>query len=118
MVYLVEAPAYDNAVFMKVGYTGKIGERMRAYACHCPGIRLLETAITYKKTKHELEKEIHKEIVAKGYEFYTVHISGLSIKTEWFYVPADKVAEFRQLGLSQFKACKNRVIQKVIQQEG
>lgn len=112
MIYLVKSAAYDNGAFFKIGRTEHLQARLRAYGCTNPSISLLQTAITYKKTKGRLEKEIHNELKAQGYKFHKV----FGITTEWVYIPQEKVEAFEQAGLAQFKACKGRLIQTVTEQ--
>ena len=107
MIYLVKSEV-RHGTFFKVGFTSNLDNRMRFYATHNPNIQLVETVVTYKKTKHNLETEIHNEIAKMGYTFHTVEIN--NILTEWFFVPIEKEKEFEENGLAQFKACKNRVI--------
>ena len=107
MIYLIKSEA-RNGTYFKVGYTKNWNTRSRAYITDCPGVVLLETVNTYAKSKCQLEVAIHKEITAMGYRFR----GNYGTTTEWFFVPADKEAEFEANGLAQFKACRNRVITK------
>ena len=108
MIYLVKTEVREGTYF-KVGYTANLVKRLVPYFTHNPAFELLEVVKTYKKTKHTLETEIHNEILAKGYQFKVAKNGTL---TEWFFVPKEKEKEFEQAGLAQFKACKNRVINK------
>ena len=110
MIYLVKSEA-RNGTFFKVGFTSNLDNRMKCYSTHNPNIKLVETVVTYKKTKHNLETEVHNEIAKMGYTFHIVEIN--DILTEWFFVPIEKEKEFEEKGLAQFSACKNRVICKV-----
>lgn len=109
MIYLVKSEV-RNGTFFKVGYTTNLDNRMKGYTTHNPNIQLIETIVTYKKTKHNLETEVHEEIAEMGYKFHTVEIN--DILTEWFFVPIEKEKEFEEKGLAQFKACKDRIIYK------
>lgn len=109
MIYLVKTEAREGTYF-KVGHTTNLVNRLIPYFTHNPAVELLETVKTYKKTKHNLETEIHNEIIAMGYTF---KIAKNGTLTEWFFVPKEKEQEFEKNGLSQFKACKNRIINKV-----
>ena len=108
MIYLVKSEA-RNGTFFKVGYTTNLAKRLIPYFTHNPNIELLETIKTYKKTKCNLETEIHEEITKMGYTF---KVAKNGTVTEWFFVPKEKEKDFEAKGLSQFKACKNRVINK------
>ena len=108
MIYLVKTQV-RNGTYFKVGYTSNLLKRIVPYLTHNPAFELLETVDTYNKTKRQLETEIHTEIEKMGYQFKTTI---LNIKTEWFFVPMDKEVEFEQNGLKQFKACRNRKINK------
>lgn len=113
MVYLIKQEVRTGTYF-KVGFTSNLFKRIIPYATHNANIEIIELIETYKKTKMSLETEIHNEIIAMGYEFQTKKLMGIEIKTEWFFVPMNKEQEFEQAGLSQFKACKNRKIYKVV----
>ena len=106
MIYLM-ADEKRNGTNFKVGYTRNIDNRMTYYITHNPNARLLQTIITYKKTKMELEKEIHAELKAMGIEF----LKGMDgTTTEWFFIPADKEAEWLEKGFEMFKSTKGRKI--------
>ena len=111
MVYFIKSVSRDGTYF-KVGYTHNLMQRLIPYFTHNPNVELLETIKTYHKTKQNLETEIHKEIVAMGYNF---KIAKNGTVTEWFFVPKDKEKEFENNGLAQFKACKNRIIYKAVE---
>ena len=68
MIYLVKTEVREGT-FFKVGYTSNLAKRLIPYFTHNPNIELLETIKTYKKTKYNLETEIHEEIVKMGYNF-------------------------------------------------
>lgn len=108
MIYLVKTEVREGTYF-KVGYTRNLVQRLIPYFTHNPNVQLLETIRTYKKTKHNLESEIHEEILKMGYTFKVAKNGTI---TEWFFVPKEKEKEFEKNGLSQFKACKSRVINK------
>ena len=108
MIYLIKTEIRDGT-FFKVGYTSNLVKRLIPYFTHNPNIELLETIKTYKKTKCNLETEIHEEIVKMGYTF---KVAKNGTVTEWFFVLKEKEKEFEEKGLSQFKACKGRVINK------
>lgn len=108
MIYLIKTEVREGTYF-KVGYTSNLVKRLIPYFTHNPAVQLLETIETYKKTKHALEIEIHEEILKMGYSF---KVAKNGTVTEWFLVPKDKEKEFEKNGLSQFKACKGRVINK------
>lgn len=114
MVYLIKSEA-RNGSYYKIGYTSNMNRRILAYITHNANAQLLETVQTYKCTKHQLEKALHSEIIAKGYEFKTTTIQafGIAIRTEWFFVDIAHEAEFEASGLKQFKACKNRSIARL-----
>ena len=63
IVYLVKSASFnENEVFYKVGYTSNLFKRLIPYMVHNPSIQLIQTAEVYKKTKRNLENEIHNEI--------------------------------------------------------
>ena len=108
MIYLMKSEAREGTYF-KVGYTTNLVKRLIPYFTHNPNVQLLETIVTYKKTKCTLEGEIHKEILDRGYTF---KVAKNGTVTEWFFVPKADEKEFEEKGLAQFKACRNRVIYK------
>lgn len=108
MIYLIKTEVREGTYF-KVGYTKNLVQRLVPYFTHNPNVQLLETVRTYKKTKCNLEGEIHEEILKMGYTF---KVAKNGTVTEWFFVPKEKEKEFEKNGLSQFKACKGRVINK------
>lgn len=108
MVYLVKTEVRNGSYF-KVGFTSNLDRRINHYLTHNPNCELLEIVQTYHKTKHQLESEIHRELVNKCFDF---KVEPNGVKTEWFFVPMDKEKEFQEKGLSQFDCCKNRVIYK------
>lgn len=113
MLYLLVAPSFDYGRNYKVGMTGNLEERMRQYACHNSSAKLLETAtVGNEDTRRLLEKMVHIEIQARGFEFLKADTA--DVTTEWFFVPMDKVQEFEQGGLSQFKSLEGCIIQKVV----
>ena len=109
MIYLVKTEV-RNGTFFKVGFTSNLAQRLIPYFTHNPNVELLETVKTYKKTKHSLETEIKEEIKSLGYNFKVAKNGTI---TEWFFVPKENEKDFERLGLSQFKACQNRQINKV-----
>ena len=108
MIYLMKSEAREGTYF-KVGYTTNLVKRLIPYFTHNPNVQLLETIVTYKKTKCTLESEIHKEILDRGYTFKVAKNGTI---TEWFFVPKADEKEFEEQGLAQFKACRNRMIYK------
>lgn len=108
MIYLVKTEVREGTYF-KVGYTKNLVQRLIPYFTHNPAVQLLETIKTYKKTKHNLESEIHEEILKMGYSF---KVAKNGTVTEWFFVPAAYEKEFEAKGLAQFNACKGRKIYK------
>ena len=108
MIYLIKSTTRDGTYF-KVGFTHNLFKRLIPYATHNPNYKLLEIIKTYHKTNRQLEVDIHKEIIAMGYQF---KVADNGIITEWFFVPIEKEKDFEKQGLTQFKACKNRKIYK------
>ena len=108
MIYLIKSEARHGTYF-KVGFATNVEKRMVNYGTHNPNVKLLEFCVTYDKTKHQLEKAIHEEIKAKGFQFSET----FGVTREWFFVPMEQEQEFEHQGLKQFKACKNRKIFKV-----
>lgn len=106
MVYLIKEEV-RNGTYFKIGFTHNITERLRQYYTHNPECKLLETIDTYRKTKHQLETEIHAEVKAMGFEF---KVAPNGTVTEWFFVPQYCEKEFEHKGLKQFKACQGRKI--------
>ena len=107
MIYLIKQECRRGTMF-KVGYCGNLAKRLPQYITHNANVQVVDTIQTYRKTKHRLETEIHSEIKEKGFDF----VVNYGIKSEWFFVPIEQEQEFERLGLSQFKACKNRVIKR------
>lgn len=108
MVYLIKSEIRNGTLF-KIGFTKNIDVRIQQYYTHNANAKLLETITTYKKTKRDLENELHEELKAMGYKFEQ---SENGTATEWFFIPIEKEKEFEQNGLAQFKSCKNRKILK------
>lgn len=109
MVYLIKSEGRDGSYF-KVGFTYNIVKRLIPYFTHNPNVELLEVIETYHKTKRQLETDIHSEILSKGYVF---QVAPNGTITEWFFIPRSEEKDFETKGLSQFKACKNRLINRV-----
>jgi len=107
MIYLISEQVKDGYNF-KIGFTSNLDKRMLAYSTHNPNAELLETVMTYGKTKNALEKAVHAELKAKGYTFLQSKITGA--KTEWFFLPTAQAEIFRSEGLAQFKVCKGRKV--------
>ena len=105
MVYLLKMEV-KNGSYYKVGFASNLAKRLNYYGTHNPCVECIETVQTYKKTKHQLETEIHKEILEQGFKFENAKINGK--KTEWFFVP-----EGTEITLKQFKCCKNRKVNEV-----
>lgn len=99
MIYMIRQEIRNGSLF-KVGYTTDFEKRQQAYIGYIPTYEVIDTVKTYAKTKRRLEKAIHKEIRAYGFEFIN--------NTEWFYVPIDLENEVIGKGLKLFKACENR----------
>ena len=108
MIYFVKSTD-RNGTWFKVGYTTNLVNRLVPYFTHNPCFDIIETVKTQKKKKMALEKAIHNEIHALGYDFKVAKNGSL---TEWFFVPAEKEQEFEAKGLGQFKAMKGRTIYK------
>lgn len=83
----------------KVGFSGNWENRKKSYITDNPLIEFKEYAITYRKTKHRLERECQREIEAMGGKFITVE----GVKTEWFELDRD-------FSLNDLKCCKGRKI--------
>ena len=95
MVYMVK-----SGNFYKIGYTANFEKRLENYMTHNPNIEVIDTVKTYAKTKRQLEKVLHAEIKAYGFECHK--------NREWFIIPEDRQEEFNNKGLKMFKACQNR----------
>ena len=106
MVYLLKMEA-KNGNYYKAGFTNDLIARFRPYGTHNPIVKCIETVQTYKKTKRQLENEIHAEILKKGYRFVNAEIDGK--KTEWFFVP-----EGTEISLTEFKCCKYRKVKEKV----
>jgi hypothetical protein len=91
----------QDKAYYKIGFTYDITKRLTQYITHNPTIKLLEMVDTYKKTKHSLEKALHKELKQQGYKF-TINYG---ISTEWIEVDKD-----RPISLKNFNSCKNRKV--------
>ena len=103
MIYLIRSGQY-----FKIGHTQNLCTRMRQYVTDNPSLKLLATINTQAKTKHRLETALHRELIRLGYKFHKASILDDEISTEWFRVSNPK--SFQALGLTQFKACKGRMI--------
>ena len=93
---------------VKPGFASNLEQRIYAYTTHNPEVRCISTIRTQAKSKRNVEKMFHSEIVAMGYEFITATIDGK--KTEWFKISYDDpfFAELLEKGLNAFKCGKNR----------
>lgn len=99
MVYMIRQEIRNGSLF-KVGFSANFEQRQQAYAGYVPTFEVIDTVKTYAKTKRHLEKMIHKEIRAYGFEFVN--------STEWFFVPIELENDVKTAGLKMFKACENR----------
>lgn len=106
MIYLMKDEKRAVCMF-KVGYTKNIDKRMIPYITHNPMAELIDTVVTYKKTKMQLESAIHAELESWGVDM----VEGMDgTKTEWFAVDyaSPLYTALCENGLKVFKACKNR----------
>ena len=103
MVYMIKQELRNGSLF-KVGFSSDFEQRKTTYAGYIPLYKVIDTVQTYAKTKRTLEKQIHKEIRAYGFEFVN--------KTEWFFVPMELEKDVETEGLKMFKACENRKTKK------
>lgn len=110
MIYLISEQVRNGYNF-KIGFTSNLDNRMLPYSTHNPNAELLETVVTYGKTKNALEKAVHAELKMQGIEFIHSKITGA--KTEWFFLPEDKAKTFIEKGLAQFKVCKGRKVKRM-----
>ena len=100
MIYLIKSASHNQGkVFYKIGFTNNLEHRMKYYATSNPTVELIATINTYRKTKHQLETALHKELKSLGYKFKLV----FNITTEWFECDSE-------IRLEQFKACYGRQI--------
>lgn len=106
MIYLVKSASFNsNKTYYKIGFANNIISRLKnGYVTHNPSIQLVETITTYKKTKRQLETQLHNELKNMGYNF---HIGLFNIQTEWFEIDSDV-----KISLQDFKACKNRKVNR------
>lgn len=105
MIYLIKSASHNqDKIFYKIGFTNNLNQRLRQYVTNNPTVELLETVITYRKTKHSLEKALHKELYNRGYRF---KIGLFNIHTEWFECDTTT-----NITLEQFKACQGRKVNK------
>lgn len=106
MIYLIKSASFNkNKTYYKIGFTNNLINRLKnGYVTHNPSVQLVESIATYKKTKRKLECELHNELKSKGYKF---HIGLFQTQTEWFEIDSDI-----EISLQDFKACKNRKINK------
>lgn len=112
MIYLLSSAADNGGKWFKVGYTTNLDKRLKNYITDNPSFHLVETIETYRKTKMQLESQLHKEILKKGFQFQIK----MGIETEWFHVPEEQLKEFELLGLRQFKCCQGRKILRWVTQ--
>lgn len=106
-IYLMKDEKRTHALF-KAGYASDISKRIYQYTTHNPEVQCISTVRTMEKSKKDIEKLFHDEIVARGYEFITAVIDGK--KTEWFKVEYNDpfFTELDEKGLNAFKCGKNR----------
>ena len=92
----------------KAGFAKNLAKRIYQYTTHNPEVRCISHIKTQLKTKREIEKLFHQEIISRGYEMVTAVIDGK--KTEWFRVSYDDpfYAELCELGLCAFNCGKRR----------
>lgn len=91
---------------VKIGYA-KDFQRFAAYYTHNPTAKLYQTLTVYPKTKHRLERQLHKEMALLGYRRIQAEDGRI---TEWFFIPYSKAQPFLSQGFAQFKACQKRKI--------
>lgn len=121
MIYLTVSPAGFNGIkkdgiLLKIGYATDLITRMKQYATHNGASKFLEYAETYKKTKHNLEKTLHKELTDRGYIRLYKKVLIWNVKTEWFHLTYEQWQELINNSdtiLGNFKACKGRKVCKV-----
>lgn len=105
MIYLIKSASYNHSkIYYKIGFTKNLNNRLKSYISDNPTVEVVEYIDTYAKTRHALEKALHNELKALGYQFHT---SLFNTITEWIEVDAVK-----PIRLEQFKACKGRKIIK------
>ena len=97
-----------NFCLCKVGFAKNMEKRVEQYTTHNPSVECISTVRTMEKSKHQIEKLFHEEIIARGYEFVVANIDGK--KTEWFKINYDDpfFAELEEKGLNAFKCGRTR----------
>jgi hypothetical protein len=92
-------------LYLKYGYARNL-HRLKAYYTHNPAIVLVQTVTVYKKTRHRLERRIHRELEDRGLQRKQAEDGTI---TEWFVVPLTRASEFIG-GFSTLKTCKGRKV--------
>lgn len=104
-VYLIGCQMWGG-YGVKIGYA-KDFRRFSAYYTHNPTAKLFQTVAVYAKTKHHLERQLHKEMANLGFRRIQAEDGRI---TEWFFIPYNKGKTFLEQGFAQFEACKGRKI--------
>lgn len=106
-LYLMMDEKRAYALF-KAGFAKNIENRIYAYTTHNPEVRCISHVKTQLKSKREVEKMFHEEIIKRGYEMVTAIIDGK--KTEWFRVSYDDpfFNELCENGLCAFSCGRRR----------
>ena len=93
---------------VKPGFAKDLTKRIYAYTTHNPEVRCVSHIKTQLKSKREVEKMFHEEVIQRGYEMVTATIDGK--KTEWFKISYEDpfYAELCEKGLCAFKCGKRR----------
>lgn len=97
-----------NYALFKAGFAKDINGRVYAYTTHNPEVRCISTVRTQLKSKRNVEKLFHEEIIARGYEMVSAIIDGKH--TEWFKVSYEDpfYEALCESGLCAFKCGKRR----------
>ena len=97
-----------NYALVKAGFAKNIESRIYAYTTHNPEVRCVSHVKTQLKSKREVEKMFHEEIIKRDYEMVTAIIDGK--KTEWFRVSYEDpfYSELCEKGLCAFNCGKRR----------
>lgn len=106
-IYLMLDEKKDFALF-KVGFASNLFQRMIYYATHNAGAQCIDYVKTQVKSKHQVEKQFHTEIKARGYNFYKSSLTGSY--TEWCKISYDDpfYTELKSKGLNAFRCGKRR----------
>lgn len=105
LIYMMVKLECTGGLSVKCGYGSSL-DRPLGYSTTNGTALLVATVRVYKKTRHQLETAIHKELTAQGYHRTINPMRGA--RTEWFYIPPEQATSFISQGFTQFRCCRRR----------